>query len=200
MPSYCVCVEFDNANASPDTYADLFDALQDVHGAVGPAPNGNLSARLTIEADSVLQAATLGIERTQSAITGQQGSPSNVTGVEVITEAERDRRLAEGEQEEESQPPSVSTRGPVRPYCVYVEFDNANASPDTYADLFDALQDVHGAVGPAPSGNLSARLTIESSGLKEACAVGLNALKEATQHCSLHIEPALITVRTEERK
>ncbi|MFB6884159.1 hypothetical protein ACFCY8_25355 [Streptomyces noursei] len=92
--SFSVYVEFDTADISPDTYADLFDALHDVDGAAGPAPNGNASMRLTVQAYSVMQAAIDGTERAQAAAITHGLSPDAVIGLEVITEAERNRRNA----------------------------------------------------------------------------------------------------------
>ncbi|EGX57908.1 hypothetical protein SZN_20252, partial [Streptomyces zinciresistens K42] len=97
MQPFSVYVEFDAADVSPDTYEALFDALHDQHGAVGPAPNGNLSVRLTVEADSVTQALTRGIEYAQTAAAQHNITPETVIGAEVVTEAERDRRLSDDE-------------------------------------------------------------------------------------------------------
>ncbi|GGX46330.1 hypothetical protein [Streptomyces noursei] len=172
MQSFSVYVEFDAADVSPDTYAVLFDALQDQHGAVGPAASGNLSVRLTIQANNITQAATLGIECAQAAAISTGIAPDAVAGIEVITEAELDSRLTDEQQDEELRTTSAGNRVAPRAFSVYVEFDTADASPDTYADLFDALRDVDGAAGPAPNGNVSMRLTIQADSVMQAASLG----------------------------
>ncbi|EGX58491.1 hypothetical protein SZN_17682, partial [Streptomyces zinciresistens K42] len=82
-PAYGVYVEFDTADVAPEAYEALFDALHDQHGAVGPAPNGNLSVRLTVEADSVTQAVTRGIEYAQAAAAQHDIASNTVIGAEV---------------------------------------------------------------------------------------------------------------------
>nr|WP_024126213.1 hypothetical protein [Streptomyces sp. FR1]AHE38832.1 hypothetical protein pFRL3_55 [Streptomyces sp. FR1] len=182
MQPFSVLVEFDTADVSPDTYEALFDALHDQHGAVGPAPNGNLSVRLTIEADSVAQAATRGIEYAQASAAQHDIPPNTVIGAEVVTEAERDRRLGDDEFGELSaeQEHGISN---APAYGVYVEFDTADAAPEVYEALFDVLLDQHGAVGPAPNGNLSVRLTIEADSVAQAATRGIEyAQTAASQH------------------
>ncbi|MFI8932423.1 hypothetical protein ACIG3E_32765 [Streptomyces sp. NPDC053474] len=92
MPSYSVYVEFDITGVSPDTYEALFDALRDQHGAVGPTDNGNLSVRLTIQAESISQAAAHGIEHAQMATSSHGIAPGSAIRVEVTTTEERVRR------------------------------------------------------------------------------------------------------------
>lgn len=94
MPSFSVYTEFDINNASPDTYEGLLDALDDAHGAVAPSPTGNLSARITVHADNISQAAVVGIKTVQDAVR-QRGLPSEAISAEVMTEAEFDRRQSE---------------------------------------------------------------------------------------------------------
>lgn len=83
MQPFSVYVEFDNADASPDIYEALHDALAEQHGAVGPAPNGNVSVRLTVLADSVIEAAALGIEHAEAAAAHHGIKPDAVIGIEV---------------------------------------------------------------------------------------------------------------------
>ncbi|MFD3422068.1 hypothetical protein [Streptomyces decoyicus] len=179
MQSFSVYVEFDVADVSPDTYPDLFDALQDQHGAVGPADSGNLSARLTIEAGSALQAAALGIEHTQNAITAH-GITQPAVAVEVVTEAERDRRLTDEDQEEGPGPATAGAGEPCGQFSVYVEFDTTDVSVDTYTRLLAPLHDAHGAAGPAPNGNLSVRLTMQAGSIMQAAMVGVHRAQATT--------------------
>ena len=65
-------------------YSALLDSLLDKHGAVGPASNGNLSCRISVDADSVIQAAALGIEYAQAAALRCGISPATVIGTEVV--------------------------------------------------------------------------------------------------------------------
>ncbi|MGW7463735.1 hypothetical protein ACWGJT_03280 [Streptomyces xantholiticus] len=92
MSSYSVYVEFNKTDASSDIYAGLHEALIDWHGAVGPAGNGNVSVRLLVEADSVIEAANRGITAARVAALQYNFTPDTVIGIEVISEAELDRR------------------------------------------------------------------------------------------------------------
>ncbi|MEU6331593.1 hypothetical protein ABZ851_30580 [Streptomyces sp. NPDC047049] len=187
--SFSVYVEFDTTDVSPDTYADLFDTLHDVDGAAGPASNGNLSVRLTIEADSVRQAIARGIEHAQAAATAHDITPT-VTAVEAVTETERDRRLTDEDQEEEPRETALGARSTLGPFSVYVEFDETETCSDTYADLVDALHDVEGAAGPASNGNLSVRLTIRAGSIMQAVALGIEHAQAAS--AALDITPVVI--------
>jgi hypothetical protein len=179
---FSVLVEFDTADVSPDTYEALFDALHDQHGAVGPAPNGNLSVRLTVEADSVIEAAALGIEYAQAAASQHGITPNTTVGTEVVTEAERDRRVHDDEFDELATDGERGVSG-VPAYGVYVEFNKTDLSPEVYEALFDALHDQHGAVGPAPNGNLSVRLTVGADSVAQAATRGIEyAQAAAAQH------------------
>ncbi|WP_143666553.1 hypothetical protein [Streptomyces reticuliscabiei] len=85
-PAFSVYVEFDKADVPPETYEALFNALLGKHEAVSPASNGNLSVRLTVHTDSVVQTAALGIEYAQAV--AQHGIAHNkVIGTEVITQS-----------------------------------------------------------------------------------------------------------------
>ncbi|MFD9040900.1 hypothetical protein [Streptomyces bottropensis] len=183
MQPFSVYVEFDAADVSPDTYEALFDALHDQHGAVGPAPNGNLSVRLTVHADSVIEAASLGIEHAQAAAIPHGITPDTVIGTEVITEAERDRRLLEDDECDESTV-SEPQGGDGQPaFVVYVEFDCADGSLDVYEGLLHDLTEHHGAVGPAANGNISTRLIVHAASVIEAATLGVkHALAAAVHH------------------
>ncbi|MFJ8676808.1 hypothetical protein [Streptomyces sp. NPDC093589] len=194
MQPFSVYVEFDAADVSPDTYADLFDTVQDKHGAVGPTDSGHLSVRLTINADSVRQAVALGIEYAQAAVTAYDIGPT-VTAVEVLTETESDRRLTDEDLEEvEPREASAGARDTSGPFSVYVEFDAADVSPDTYADLFETLRDVDGAAGPAPNGNLSVRLTIQAESIVQAAKLGIQYAQAAAT--ALDITPDVIGMKS----
>ena len=99
MRSFSVYVEFDETEATPDTYEVLLDGLLDKHGAVGPASSGNLSCRISVDADSVIQAAALGIEYAQAAALRCGISPATVIGTEVVIEEELDRRLIQEDED-----------------------------------------------------------------------------------------------------
>ncbi|WP_446046397.1 hypothetical protein [Streptomyces olivaceus] len=98
-PTYSVCVEFAVPDAPADLYEALLDTLLERHPdsgpALGPAGNGNLSMRLFINAGSVVDAVTRGIEYAQAAAMTQDITPDTVIGAEVLTEAELDRRNAQ---------------------------------------------------------------------------------------------------------
>lgn len=94
--AYSVYVEFAVPDAPADLYESLVDALVErspTSGpSAGPAGNGNLSVRLFVDAGGVVDAAGRGIEYAQAAA-WTQGIPFDaVVGVEVVTEAELDRR------------------------------------------------------------------------------------------------------------
>ncbi|MEV1040490.1 hypothetical protein AB0J01_28135 [Streptomyces sp. NPDC050204] len=99
MSPFSIYVEFGTA-LGDGAYDDLLGAVTHLHGAVGPADNGNASLRITLECDSALQAAMLATEAAQAA--GLRcGLPlDSVVGIEVTTEAEADRRLSEESSQE----------------------------------------------------------------------------------------------------
>ncbi|MEV7885195.1 hypothetical protein ACWD3I_25275 [Streptomyces sp. NPDC002817] len=186
MRPFSVYVEFDTADASPDTYEALHDALADQHGAVGPSPNGNISVRLTVNADSVIEATTLGIEHAQAAALPHGITPDTVIGTEVITEAERDRRvLEEDEYDESSTVDERQGRDSQPAFIVYVEFDRADGSLNQYEALHCALAEQRGAVGPASNGNLSCRLTVEADSVVQAVALGIEYAQAAAITCDI---------------
>ncbi|MFF4933364.1 hypothetical protein ACFY2H_31405 [Streptomyces griseofuscus] len=96
---HSVYVEFAVPDAPADLYEGLIDALLERHPhsgpSAGPAGNGNLSVRLFVDAASVVDAVTRGIEYAQAAAMTQDITPDTVIGAEVITEAELDRRNAQ---------------------------------------------------------------------------------------------------------
>ncbi|MFI1530886.1 hypothetical protein [Streptomyces griseus] len=94
MPPWSAYVEYKATHASPDVYGELFDALIEHSPGVGPAPNGNLSLRLMIQADTALDAASEAVAIADSALHKIDLSPTLI-GIEVVTEAELDRRQDE---------------------------------------------------------------------------------------------------------
>lgn len=96
---YSVYVEFAVPDAPADLYEGLIDALLERHPnsgpSAGPAGNDNLSVRLFVDAGSVVDAVTRGIEYAQAAAMTQDITPDTVIGAEVVTEAELDRRNAQ---------------------------------------------------------------------------------------------------------
>ncbi|WP_431983829.1 hypothetical protein [Streptomyces qinglanensis] len=65
-------------------------------------------------------------------------------------------------------------------FSVYVEFSTPDASPDTYEALFEALADVDGSVGPAPSGCASARFTVQAPDFTTAASTSLATIAAVT--------------------
>ncbi|GLF98232.1 hypothetical protein [Streptomyces yaizuensis] len=94
MTDWNVYVEYDAPDTSPEVYGDLFEALSAHAPGVGPAPNGNLSLRLTLEADQAHQAVAEALTIAAAAV-HDLGLHGAVVGIEVLTEAEFDRRQTE---------------------------------------------------------------------------------------------------------
>ncbi|MFI1189250.1 hypothetical protein [Streptomyces californicus] len=94
MASWSAYAEYKATHTSPDVYGELFDALTEHSPGVGPAPNGNLSLRLMIRADTALDAASEAVALADSALHEIGLSPALI-GIEVVTEAELDRRQDE---------------------------------------------------------------------------------------------------------
>ncbi|MFG3429625.1 hypothetical protein [Streptomyces californicus] len=94
MASWSAYAVYKATNTSPDVYGELFDALIEHSPGVGPAPNGNLSLRLMIQADTALDATSEAVALADSALHEIGLSPALI-GIEVVTEAELDRRQDE---------------------------------------------------------------------------------------------------------
>ncbi|WP_217225997.1 hypothetical protein [Streptomyces anulatus] len=96
---YSVYVELAVPDAPADLYEALLDTLLEHHPtcgpALGPAANNNLGMRFFIDADSVVNAVSRGIEYAQAAAMAHGITPDTVIGAEAVTEAELDRRNAE---------------------------------------------------------------------------------------------------------
>ncbi|MFF9785659.1 hypothetical protein [Streptomyces nigrescens] len=95
MSPFSVYVEFDAPNTPPAVLSEIYESLVKYGGNVSTASNGNLVARLFVEAESALDAGTRGVEYAQAAALQQGITPETVVGFEVVTEAEFERRLGE---------------------------------------------------------------------------------------------------------
>lgn len=94
MAAWSAYAEYNATDTPPELYSELFDALIEHSPGVGPGPSGNLSLRLMIEADSALEAASKAVALADTALRQLDFSPTLV-GIEVVTEAELDRRQDE---------------------------------------------------------------------------------------------------------
>ncbi|MFJ4700516.1 hypothetical protein ACIP5N_21945 [Streptomyces sp. NPDC088768] len=94
--SYNVRVEFDVSETPSDTIISaLYEDLARYSASVGSSPAGGLTVRLFLDADSPVDAGTRGIEYAQGALLNQGLYTTRMSGYEVITEEEFDRREAE---------------------------------------------------------------------------------------------------------
>ncbi|KOU43580.1 hypothetical protein [Streptomyces sp. WM6378] len=94
--SYNVRVEYDVPETPPDEIITaLYEDLAPYGGSIGSSPAGGLTVRLFLDADSPVDAGTRGIEYVQGALLKQGLDITLMSGFEVLTEAEFDRRLAE---------------------------------------------------------------------------------------------------------
>jgi hypothetical protein len=95
MPqAWSIEVELGVTDVSDDIVEDLHDHLADCSPAIGIAPSGNLSARISVEAGTVRQAVDAALKSVTAAAKAV-GTSHRVVGVEAMTEQELDRRLAE---------------------------------------------------------------------------------------------------------
>ncbi|MFE5037146.1 hypothetical protein [Streptomyces sp. NPDC056683] len=87
-------VELHN-DSTPDTVLDaLTDALTAYHASVGIAPNGRVSVQMTVDAATARQAFDTALKAVTAAARAA-GTSTTVLGVELLTEDEFDRRLAQ---------------------------------------------------------------------------------------------------------
>ncbi|MCX4826602.1 hypothetical protein OG883_43980 [Streptomyces sp. NBC_01142] len=94
--TYNVRVEYDVSETPPDTIiSDLHENLSRYDASIGSSPAGGLTVRLFLEADSPVDAGTRGVEYVQGALLKHEIWLHQMTGFEVLTEEEFDRRLAE---------------------------------------------------------------------------------------------------------
>lgn len=94
MISWSIEVELDQQDIGPNDVDDLMEALSGGHPAIGTAPNGNLSVRIFTEASTAQDALALGVSTVVEAAE-VNGFGTRVLAIDLITEAELDRRLAE---------------------------------------------------------------------------------------------------------
>ncbi|MFJ3601873.1 hypothetical protein ACIPVA_03660 [Streptomyces anulatus] len=95
MPqAWSIEVELGVNGVSDDLIEELLENLLDHSPAVGTAPNGNLSARIFVEAGTARQAIDSGLKEVTAAAKAA-GLPTTVVGVDLVTEEELERRLAE---------------------------------------------------------------------------------------------------------
>lgn len=94
MQDWSVAVELAARNVSNDAWDDLFERLVPYCGSVGEAPNGNVSARVSVEAETAQGAFGAAVRAVTSAA-ASCNIESTVLGVELITAEELDRQLAE---------------------------------------------------------------------------------------------------------
>ncbi|MFD7980255.1 hypothetical protein [Streptomyces sp. NPDC059071] len=92
--AWSIYVELGRRDAPDDLYEDLYEHLAAAAPSVGTAPNGNLSARVLVEASTARQAIDTGL-KTVTAAAKNLGITEPVVGVEAITEEELDRRNAD---------------------------------------------------------------------------------------------------------
>jgi hypothetical protein len=94
MASWSLEVELYQKGVDADGVDDLMDALKEGHPSIGEAPNGNLSVRIFTEGETLMDALASGVALvTEAAI--KKGFCATIVGVEMTTEEELDRRLAE---------------------------------------------------------------------------------------------------------
>lgn len=90
---WSVYVEYD-ARVPEDAHDTAADHLVDHHAAIGDAPNGNFSIRLSVDAPTVERAEAAALAATDRAVHAAHGRAA-VVGIEVMTEDELDRRNRE---------------------------------------------------------------------------------------------------------
>jgi hypothetical protein len=87
-------IELKQKGIDSDGVDDLMDALEAGHPSIGEAPNGNLSVRIFTEGETLMEALASGVALvTEAAV--QNGFCATILGVDMVTEDELDRRLAE---------------------------------------------------------------------------------------------------------
>ncbi|MFF4249074.1 hypothetical protein ACFYY2_32080 [Streptomyces sp. NPDC001822] len=92
--AWSVYVELAARDVADSVIEDLCERLADCEPAVGMAPNGNLSARVWVDTGTARQAIDIAL-REVTAAAKAAGAGQSVVGVELMSEAELDRRNAE---------------------------------------------------------------------------------------------------------
>jgi hypothetical protein len=85
-------VELAVHDTGEDTVDALYETLAGHHPSIGHAPNGNLAVQITTEAGTARQALAAAM-RTVTEAAAASGLPQTVSGVELVTEEELERRL-----------------------------------------------------------------------------------------------------------
>lgn len=93
MEAWSVYVELAATDTLDSAIDALHDALAEHDAAIGTAPNGNLSAQLSIKAGTARKAIQAALTAVTSAAAAL-GITTTVMGIELMTEEELDRRLA----------------------------------------------------------------------------------------------------------
>lgn len=87
-------VEYDASNLPPEVYEHILDAVLPHEGTPTTTSTGNLALYLTVTAATTERAITQALHITGSIVRAVYGQCA-VTGIEIMTAAERDRRNAE---------------------------------------------------------------------------------------------------------
>jgi hypothetical protein len=91
---WSVHVEFRNDSTPDDALDAIHGSLTAYHASVGIAPNGNVSVQMTVDTGTARQAFDTALKAATTAAR-DAGASTTVLGVELMTETEFDRRLAE---------------------------------------------------------------------------------------------------------
>ncbi|WP_333745462.1 hypothetical protein [Streptomyces sp. IBSBF 2950] len=88
-------VELLNDDSTPEDSLDaMHERLTAYHASLGYAPNRNVSVQMTVDAGTARQALDIALKAVTQAARAA-GTSATVVGVELLTEDEFDRRLAE---------------------------------------------------------------------------------------------------------
>lgn len=93
IQSWSAYVELHSITTPDSVLDEMHDLLAEHHASIGFAPNDNLSVQLSVEATTARQAIDAAIKAVTKAAR-DAGAPDQVVGVELVTEAEQERRLA----------------------------------------------------------------------------------------------------------
>ncbi|GJF30300.1 hypothetical protein KNE206_30000 [Kitasatospora sp. NE20-6] len=93
---WSVLVELDATNVSDDTHDEVLTTLSTHAANTTTAGNGNFAAILSVTAAGPIEAAQAAVDLILSAAPAELGD-RRVVGLEVVTEAEQERRNAQTE-------------------------------------------------------------------------------------------------------
>lgn len=94
MISWSIEVELDQKNVAPDAVDEMMEAMFEGYPAIGHAPNGNLSVRIFVMGATAQEAVSQGVLAVTKVAQANSLS-TRVVGIDLVTEEELDRRLAE---------------------------------------------------------------------------------------------------------